>query len=466
MRRVLEEKLGNFRRNDKGSFAILFALVAILLAFAVGSVVDYTNFRAAQREVRSALDSAGLAAARELDAGGTLSDEVKRRAKEIFQVNLQKSKLVDVDATVRTLQFSQAPGATEVVTTADLVVPTYFAGLFGFNNLSTRMQTSAGFEREISEFAFVLDNTGSMAASIRGTTFPRNERIDALRSAMRGAIDLLLPVSGENDELVRVGIVPYSNAVNLGGTYYPDAVSEFTNVFSRTNTCATEREGIHQTDDIAPLKNIENATVANQPAVRARFYETDRDLRDGNSDSCPNVAIRPLTNDRNVLLQDVAAFTPRGGTAGHIGIEWGFNLLSENWQDFWPAASRPADYKTRNVRKVLVIMTDGEFNVQYFDGIRRPTRTSDAIAASNAAARRFCDLAKASDRAIEVYTVALGPQVADGRTDTAANILLRDCASPDISSQNRHFLTATSVSELNAAFASIVKQQINPVLTQ
>lgn len=476
MRKVLEEQFIKFKRDGRGNFAILFALFGAMAVFAAGMAVDYANFLAAQKVPRAALDTATLAVAAELDAGGSLSGDVQKRAATIFELNLKNSRLVDVNAVTGSLRLSQAPGSTEVVGSADLVVPTYFSGIFGFDKLNARLRSGAGFEPEISEFAFVLDNTGSMALSIRGTPFPRNERIDALRAAMRDAIDLLLPESGENDDTVRVGIVPYANAVNLG-SFHKDAVNRFMPSFTRNNnTCVTEREGTHSvrdggaTLDIAPVLNVPNASVANQPAVRNTFYETDSALRGVRTNACPRVAIRPLTNDRAALLADVGAFATGLSTGGHMGIDWGFNLLSANWRNFWPAASRPAEYGTRNVRKVLVIMTDGEFNTQYFDNVQGPnfidTPLSVPSRESRSAALRFCYLAKAPERGIEVYTIALGRQVEVGDPDTPFNILLRDCASADIPGEGAHFLTASSASELSAAFTSIVRQTIRPVLTQ
>ena len=147
----------------------------------------------------------------------------------------------------------------------------------------------------------------------------------------------------------------------------------------------------------------------------------------------------------------------------------GLNLLSENWQGFWTAVAgadaSPADYNTPNIRKVLVVMTDGEFNTQYFDNPERCP--AQGRLQSEEATRAFCDLGKSAARGIEIFTISLSRQVEANNPDTNANILLRDCASDDIGNNSvSHFQTASSVNDLRNAFASIVEQVVAPRLTQ
>lgn len=474
MRKLVNTNFKKFKNDLKGSFAIITAIVGAVTVFAIGSAVDYTNFLTAQRVVRSAIDSASIAAAIELDEGGSFSgaNGAEEQAQQIFALNVQDSGLIDVSAVTGSLRVVQAPGTREIVATADLVVPTYFAGIFGFDELSTTVSSIAGFEEEITEFVFVLDNTGSMSSSINGSA-QNNERINALKTAMLDTIDLVLPASGVNDDLVRVGLVPYATSVNLGN-FYEAAVSEFSVSFQDSiHTCVTEREGSNQQADVQPILNLQNQQAFNQLSNRETYYETDVRIRTtdtvGREDSCPDAEIRPLTNNRQALIDDINDFNPSGFTSGHIGVEWGLNLLSENWQGFWTAVAgadaSPADYNTPNIRKVLVVMTDGEFNTQYFDNPERGP--AQGRLQSEEATRAFCDLGKSAARGIEIFTISLSRQVEANNPDTNANILLRDCASDDIGNNSvSHFQTASSVNDLRNAFASIVEQVVAPRLTQ
>lgn len=475
MRKLVNTNFKKFKSDLKGSFAIMTAIVGAVTVFAIGSAVDYTNFLTAQRVVRSAIDSASIAAATELDEGGSFSGSngAEQQAQQIFALNVQDSGLIDISAVTGSLRVVQAPGTREVVATADLVVPTYFAGIFGFDELSTTVSSTAGFEEEITEFVFVLDTTSSMAFSINGSA-RNNERLNALKTAMLDTIDLVLPPSGVNDDLVRVGLVPYATSVNLG-SFYEAAVSPFSDSFNQsTHTCVTEREGRNERGDVQPVLNVQSEQAYNQARVRETYYETDADIivsdpsRDVTRD-CPAGEIRPLTNDRQALIDDINSYTARGVTSGHIGVEWGLNLLSANWQGFWTgtagADASPADYNTRNVRKVLVVMTDGTFNNHYLDNFPSP-RLGGRVQSENAT-RAFCDLGKSAERGIEIYSISLGRQVEANNPNTRANILLQDCASDDAPSDPvSHFQTASSVADLRNAFASIVEQTVAPRLTQ
>jgi len=461
MRIVTNRYLKELKRDLKGSFAIPMALTGALMVFAIGSAVDYTNFLTAQNVARKALDSASLAAAVRLDQGRSFDGQngARDEAEDVFALNIQASKLIDFNAVTGSLQVTQVPGSNEVVASADVVVPTYFAGIFGFDRLQSKVRSTAGFQPDITEFVFVLDTTTSMNSRLKGT---KNSRIETLRTSMLDTITLL--EDSINNDLVRVGIVPYATSVNLG-THHRDAVGRFTvSVTENNNTCVTEREGNRANQDVMPIL-VRTPVEAKAPAAIETFYETDSQLRSrdrfNNFASCPSVPIRPLTNNVRGLRKDINALRADGITAGHIGLDWGFNLLSQNWQDFWPEASRPADYRTPNVRKVIVLLTDGEFNTQFIDNGPRPSFSNASVEVSNDVTLELCDLAKAPSRGMEIYTIAFGDIAEEGEAAGPAQTLLQDCANDD-----DHFFPATNGDELSAAFEAIIEQIIEPRLTQ
>lgn len=119
------------------------------------------------------------------------------------------------------------------------------------------------------------------------------------------------------------------------------------------------------------------------------------DTTNGEILSCrPDNEPVPLTHDRSTLVNFINGMTANGGTAGHLGIAWGWYLLSPEWSDIWPAASEPHEYNADDTAKALIIMTDGEFNSTY------PT---DTLSSTEMAAR-YCDNIKA-DTNIVIFTV-------------------------------------------------------------
>src|SRR6185503_10993499 len=84
---------------------------------------------------------------------------------------------------------------------------------------------------------------------------------------------------------------------------------------------------------------------------------------------CPTTAVMPLSPDRTALKSKIDALAIDGSTAGHIGIGWGWYMISPNFGYLWPTASQPAAYGTDELIKIAVIMTDGAFNTAYCNGV-------------------------------------------------------------------------------------------------
>ena len=156
-------------------------------------------------------------------------------------------------------------------------------------------------------------------------------------------------------------------------------------------------------------------------------------------DCRPNNAPVPLTKDADDLRDFVNGMTAGGGTAGHLGIAWGWYLLSPKWKDIWPTDSEPFDYEEPDTTKALIIMTDGAFN---------STHPLDEKSSTELAAD-YCDNIK-RDTNIVIFTI--GFRVPSG-TDTVASSglsILDHCAStPDFS------FPAENATELNNAYRQI-----------
>ncbi|MDP1732093.1 MAG: ubiquitin-activating E1 FCCH domain-containing protein [Devosia sp.] len=77
---------------------------------------------------------------------------------------------------------------------------------------------------------------------------------------------------------------------------------------------------------------------------------------------CLTPNIFPLSSNKTALSAAASSLTAGGSTAGQIGLAWSWYMISPNFGYLWPPESRPAAYDTGNLLKVLVLMTDGEFN--------------------------------------------------------------------------------------------------------
>ncbi len=171
-------------------------------------------------------------------------------------------------------------------------------------------------------------------------------------------------------------------------------------------------------------------------------------IRFGNNinDSFPLEACRPdnepipLTSDESRLRDFIRDMEAGGGTAGHLGISWGWNILSPEWDDIWPLLSEPLDYDAPDTTKALIIMTDGGFNATH----PMAADTSTELAAG------YCDAIK-EDTNIVIFTI--GFEVPDDVATvdgSGEQTILEYCASgPDF------VFEADGTSELQDAFVSI-----------
>jgi hypothetical protein len=166
----------------------------------------------------------------------------------------------------------------------------------------------------------------------------------------------------------------------------------------------------------------------------------------GGASGCPSAPVVPLTADAKKLKDAIAGLEAGGGTAGHIGVQWTRYMLSPKWADFIKSeadGSQPAAYGS-GVRKVAVLMTDGEFNAAYV-GVPESEKTATGQESRSAEyAKTLCQGMKTNG--IEIFTIGF---MLDAGTDT-----LKACASDDYG-KVKHFYNASNAEELSAAFDSV-----------
>ena len=82
------------------------------------------------------------------------------------------------------------------------------------------------------------------------------------------------------------------------------------------------------------------------------------------------IAITPLSPNRATIEAAIDEMLPwhRGGTAGNLGLAWGWRTISPDWRGHWnneTPPSMPFNYGEPLIDKVVVIMTDGQN--QFYD---------------------------------------------------------------------------------------------------
>ena len=384
---------GDFQADERGTIATTLGLALIPVMLSAGIAVDYTRIAHTKGIVGEALDAAVLMSGNALSEGQSVNSKFRKNFEDFFYANINgRTKMAKK---ISIVSFSANATTGKISASARSNVKMAFMGIIGKSNVDVLSKSEASVSAEKIELSMMLDVTGSM-----GT----NGKLDALKTAAKDAIDILMPTSSTNNKM-RISLVPYSASVNVGYTT-AKLVSN-----NSGNKCVTERFSNKFND--------------------ASFFITKVEGIGGN---CPTQEVRPLSSSPSSLKKTIDGFMASGATAGHLGVAWSYYTLSPNWTKAWRSSRSPASYADKNVKKIALLMTDGEFNTIYTNGW-----TSSDYAKSICA-----DMKK---KGIIVYSIAF-------QAPTSARDTLRNCASAD-NSNTTYYYSATNANDLKVAFKNI-----------
>jgi len=480
-------KLSRLLFNKQGNVAIIFALALLPTLAAIGAAVDITRALQVKARLNSALDAAGLAAGKKIDASDAA---IIATANAYFQANYPADAL-------------GVPGALSVNITNDKIqlsvtanVETTIMKIMGFNDIDVSSTNEISREVTGLEIALALDNTGSMAGT----------KLANLKTASHELIDILF--GAENFPLyLKASLVPFAAGVNVGPDFNPDWLDTtgassihsenfttgtnlwtlYNNITNRDwNGCVVERPGgLDELDTPPAAGNPDTLFVPwfapDEPNGSSPTYPNSY-LSDGVSGSatvrqmstvkypgssvsvtsrgpdynCRNTQpITPLTNNRLLLESRIDEMQASYITHIPIGLAWGWRTLS-------PGApyTEGSLYTDEDTIKALVLMTDGEntitgnstHNRSTFSGYGflakarlGTTSASTAVNRLDEKTSRLCANVKAAG--IRLYTIAF--QV----SDTTTLNLLRNCASTP-----EQFFPSSDAEALSTAFKTIAAE--------
>ena len=369
MMQFIRSELNRFDKDQNGSIAIMFAFCLIIMLLACGLALDYVRAIHAKTRITGSIDSAALSAAKGLRLQNLTDSETIALAKKMFNENYNASgarthgtyaQINDVKVDVDRTKF-------EVKVTVDAHVKNYFGPLAGVDKFNVPTSGAAIFEQQDIEVAVQLDVTGSMGG----------QKIADLKTATKSLVDTLIPDNPGNQK-VRIGYAPFAAGVNAGS--YASSVVSGT---SAPGDCVYERlDANHQDSDVLPYGQSNLKTKNDLPGAM----------------DCPSAQVLPMTDNKALLKSTVDSYSAGGCTAGHLGTAWAWYLLSPNWSSIWPSASKPEAYNNTGVKKVAILMTDGEYNTVGGTGCNSSTAvTSGNFAIDSCAAMKA--------KGIIVYTV-------------------------------------------------------------
>ena len=409
------------------------------------------------------MDAAVLAGGRVLQLDSSATQEALDTAERFYNENTKGRFELLSD----TIAFTVSDDGLSFSATGNAEIATLILGLANIDKL--KLLDAAGSEYPKAEIAasgqadynleisIMLDVTGSMWGT----------KLSDMQEAAKDLIDIVV-WDDQSEHTSRVAIVPFSQAVNVGSTYFNAITNKNTN-----STLVMREEGLWPSVKVA-IANIVDALNPVTPAQAGNGNGNNGngngnngnggngnggDDNDGNSgggsshnygpcvvdrtgsaaltDAAPgpgkylgvydiekqsnswtrdmacrpsSVTIQPLTSDKTALNNKIDSFVADGYTAGHIGTAFAWFMLSPNWSDIWPAESEPAAYTDADTKKIAILMTDGDYNTWYNgNGNGNASEQAEAI----------CENMK--DEGITVYTIGFDISEGSDAADVMAN---------------------------------------------
>ena len=489
MLNVCARNLRCFRRDERGIILILFAVLIVPLMLIVGVVIDFGQSLVVKRQLTAAVDAAALSVSAEpqLDEA-----EARQKAQDYLKAHYPDAAI----GRLKSFTANRDGDIIDVSATAEL--DTAFLRVAGYNTLVVTVNNRVVRKQSKLEVVMVLDNTGSMEGS----------KMAALKTAANELVDTLF---GDDDEpaYVKIGLVPFTNTVNVGSNHRgaawldeatpaalntehviaDDGFASLFQIFDHWHLawkgCVRSRAApfdvTDATPDAADRRTLFTPYFApdemqggsnnyfrntNDPQYKTySFYKSkpapSASITSGPNYYCPN-AIQDLTNVKSTITSAINAMVAAGPTVIPEGIAWGWRLISPG-----PPFTSGAPYTDRNTVKAVIVLTDGDNNVNpATNGAYKSIFSSYGFASNghigapdgsqaddtlNEKTAQLCENIKAdkdgdaADEDIIVYTIVFGVGVGS-ETET----MMRDCASDP----SKYFSSPTA-SDLQNAFESI-----------
>jgi len=217
----LPDLLRQFRDDQRGAFAIMFGVIAVVLIAMGGAVVDYVSLEQARNRAQIALDAAALALQHRIFEEPVNTASIQAQAQALLTQRMSEGR---GQAVIENTLVDVANGSLQF--RAHMNISTIFVSLVGVEEMGAAVVSEATRKQSALEVVMVLDNSGSM---------DQQNRITYLRAAANCAANTLFytdvvdsqivnnisrscePAPGaETVKDVKVGIVPFTMTVNVG----------------------------------------------------------------------------------------------------------------------------------------------------------------------------------------------------------------------------------------------------------
>jgi Flp pilus assembly protein TadG len=437
--------LAAFGRSDRANIAVIFAIACVPMIAAVGSAIDYTRANAARSSMQAALDSTALMVAKDLSSGAITTSQVTTKAQAYFTA-LYTNKNAQSVTIAATYTAATGNAAATVAVNGSGSITTNFMKIAGFPTVGFNSSSTSTWGTSLLRVALALDVTGSMA---------NYGKLAAMQTAAKSLVTQLASLAKSNGD-VYISVIPFEADVNVGTSnvnagwlrwdlWDPSNYSDSRypwNTYCNNGYWLTRAQcvghGYTWNRTVGtPSRSLWNGCVTDRdqsydttstvPSASATQFVADQEQ------SCPSVAIVPLTYNWTTINNAIDALTAQGGTNQPIGLHWAWLSLLQQDPLNAPAESQAG----ATYQKVILLFTDGLNTGNRWYGNFSSTSTE-----VDTRMQTLCTNIKASG--VTIFTVQIDTE------GVGQSAVLPACAS---SSSNYFLLTAAS--QISAAFSQI-----------
>jgi Flp pilus assembly protein TadG len=385
--RRLGRKLHRFVCSERGMTLPLLAISMVAITGMVGMAIDTGRMQLVQSKLQFSLDAAGLAGGSTVSTS-SLNSEVSKYLATNFNGYL--------GATLTGSSVTSSNNNTVFNLSATATLPTTFMSVVGVSQITVTANSQITRAVTGLELVMVLDNTGSMNNSAGGSS----SKIQALQTASNTLINTLFGgQSTSTNGKLWVGIVPFSQAVNIGtsspawmDTTYDNAIATMPvsqgpgwgptswagcvdarqngydvteDAPSSGNTSTLFRQYYWPSDNInygSPYNNQPNsnynkwATPTYKRCLGASCTTVTGSCSTSGGHTCTIISytyaspldtvtqgpndlcpqqVTPMTNSATTLTAAINKMTAQGDTLINQGLQWGWFMLSPSWRGQW-----------------------------------------------------------------------------------------------------------------------------------
>jgi Flp pilus assembly protein TadG len=253
----LRKSLAALMRDTRGSFAPLFAVLAIPIAMAIAIGIDYNNTVRLRQKLQNAVDTAVLAASRLNDADNTRLAAAQRYFDAQIDTDL-KAQIVDVS-------FTMDSKATNITGTVKANIRSFMPHALSKDSLEVNVKAVSAVAKPINrqlDVVMCIDGTGSMSATL---TAVKNNALNFESNLNAELVKRNIPAF----DAMRVRVIFYRD---FGG-YYLSGSTTTTTVCS-SGSCSSKT--IKNTDPnywtyVGDLPPTRESTWFPLPAQRTNF---------------------------------------------------------------------------------------------------------------------------------------------------------------------------------------------------